>query len=107
MKIKPDFYVSKNEVEKQIQTIKRNIHTGQVIGASCCAMGSIALMVAIVNACKSNYDWAILTSASGAFSVCIGIQNLKIAHQTRRHLNELQQQLHRLKSFYKGCSIEI
>ncbi|MBQ4070604.1 MAG: hypothetical protein IJD52_04525 [Alphaproteobacteria bacterium] len=100
-RIKHDNSVSLNEAKNNVKKFADSAKISKAVGIAGCAMGGIAMMVAIVNACKANYDWTILSSVAGGFSVFLGIANIRCARDTEKHLKELRAQLERLQNQWR------
>lgn len=73
-------------------------HTYKIVGISNCSIGAIFLIIAIVNTCIENYDYAILCSAPAAISTLLGTINISEFFHTKHQIQQMQELQQRLKS---------
>lgn len=78
------------KTKEQLDNISSNAAASRLIGVAGCAMGGVALIVGVVNACRGNYDWALLNGLAGGFSAFIGAWNIKNAKDMQHRIAELE-----------------
>lgn len=76
--------MNKNEILQDIEKSRRIGVTGIVVGVG-------ALAVAVVNACRADWDVSTICALSGVFSAAMGALNLKYARHARVRLEEYRQ----------------
>ena len=70
----------------------------KVIGTAACVMGGVAFLVGVINACRGNYDWAILNGCSGTFAEIAGIINLNYSRKLNWRAAQLKRRLYLQKT---------
>ena len=81
------------KTQQAITTSESNAATSNAIGTAACVMGGVAFFVGVINACRGNYDWAILNGCSGAFAEIAGIINLNYARKQNCRAARLKRRL--------------
>lgn len=71
--------------------ILQNIEKSRCIGIAGITVGVGALAVAVVNACRADWDVSTICALSGVFSTAMGALNLKNARDARARLEEYRQ----------------
>ena len=71
--------------------ILQDIEKSRSIGVTGIAVGVGALAVAVVNACRADWDASTICALSGVFSTVMGALNLKYARDARARLEEYRQ----------------
>ncbi len=68
--------------------ILQDIEKSRCIGVTGIVVGVGALAVAVVNACRADWDASTICALSGVFSTVMGALNLKYARDARARLEE-------------------
>ena len=92
----PNTPIDLNLMKSEIQAQNESAQIGNAIGIASCTIGAAAITLAIVNACRGDYDWSILTSAVGGLNTFIGITNIASARDAYKKVHELNEQYNRL-----------
>lgn len=90
------------KTQRAITTSESNAAASNAIGTAACVMGGVAFLVGVINACRGNYDWAILNGCSGAFAEIAGIINLNYARKQNCRAARLKRRLQLQKTSCVG-----